>query len=199
MRRSVPLHYTDYGYGLHEVKLAFQDTLFRWIPYFKDFALSWDNIPDGRDWQFEFANDAFAYHCALAAMLFVALDIRDERHDHHQTRQMVSLWRRAADLVLRGDYYPLLPGDRSVRGWVLRQFDLPEEGRGFVQAIRHRDCPEPEKTIALRTIAPDAQYRLDDPETRRSFQISGEDLLHLGITFSLPPRGAAIWFYERVE
>jgi hypothetical protein len=82
---------------------------------------------------------------------------------------------------------------------VLRQFDLPEEGRGFVQAIRHRDCPEPEKTIALRTIAPDAQYRLDDPETRRSFQISGEDLLHLGITFSLPPRGAAIWFYERVE
>ena len=26
MRRSVPLHYTDYGYGIHPVKLAFQHT-----------------------------------------------------------------------------------------------------------------------------------------------------------------------------
>jgi len=36
MRRSVPLHYTDYGYGMHPVKLAFHHTLYAWIPYFKD-------------------------------------------------------------------------------------------------------------------------------------------------------------------
>ncbi|MEN6546059.1 MAG: alpha-galactosidase, partial [Armatimonadia bacterium] len=35
MRRSVPLHYTDYGYGLHPIKLSFHHTLFQWIPYFK--------------------------------------------------------------------------------------------------------------------------------------------------------------------
>ena len=36
MRRSVPLHYSDYGYGLHPVKVDFQRTLFEWLPYFKE-------------------------------------------------------------------------------------------------------------------------------------------------------------------
>ena len=32
MRRSVPLHYTDFGYGLHPVKLDFQQTMYEWLP-----------------------------------------------------------------------------------------------------------------------------------------------------------------------
>ena len=41
MRRSVPLHYSDFGYGDNPVKLAFHHTLHAWIPYFKDVALAW--------------------------------------------------------------------------------------------------------------------------------------------------------------
>ena len=48
MRRSVPLHYTDYGYGDHPVKLAFHHTLYEWIPYFKECTLSWDIGGKGR-------------------------------------------------------------------------------------------------------------------------------------------------------
>ena len=42
MRRSVPLHYTDFGYGDHPVKLSFHHVLFEWLPYFKEVTLSWD-------------------------------------------------------------------------------------------------------------------------------------------------------------
>ncbi len=42
MRRSVPLHFTDFGYGLHPVKLDFQQTMYEWLPYFKETTQSWD-------------------------------------------------------------------------------------------------------------------------------------------------------------
>ena len=42
MRRSVPLHYTDYGYGEHATKLDFHRTMFEWLPYFRETSQSWD-------------------------------------------------------------------------------------------------------------------------------------------------------------
>ena len=73
MRRSVPLHYTDYGYGDHPVKLAFHRTLYEWIPYFKECTLSWDLSGPGR---FDSQADSYSFHCGLAAMLFATVDIR---------------------------------------------------------------------------------------------------------------------------
>jgi alpha-galactosidase len=78
MRRSVPLHYTDYGYGHHPVKLGFHHTLYAWIPYFKEVTLSWDIHGVER---FDRHIDRYAYHCAMAPMLFAALDIRRDDYD----------------------------------------------------------------------------------------------------------------------
>ena len=76
MRRSVPLHYTDFGYGNHAVKLAFHHTLYEWIPYFKDFSLSWDVVPPVKKMRFDKQIDSFSFHCGMAAMLFATADIR---------------------------------------------------------------------------------------------------------------------------
>ena len=70
MRRSVPLHFTDYGYGNHPVKLAFHHTLFAWIPYFKECTLSWDQISPEEEHRFDHTVDRFSFHCGFAAMLF---------------------------------------------------------------------------------------------------------------------------------
>ena len=67
MRRSVPLHYTDYGYGNHPVKLAFHHTLYAWIPYFKECTLSWDVCQPGEDTRFDKQADCFSFHCGMAA------------------------------------------------------------------------------------------------------------------------------------
>ncbi len=198
MRRSVPLHYSDYGYGIHPVKLAFHHTLYAWIPYFKESTLSWDNLGPHEDRWFNRTNDSFSYHCAFAPMMATSFDIRGDAGHHDLSRRMIAIWRRAAEILLHGDYYPLTPFSRAADRWVVWQFDRPEADMGFVQGIRHRDCPQDTMTVRLQALDPEAGYVLDNPETGERIHAAGSSLLGEGFTLTLPPRGAAIWFY-RVE
>ena len=120
MRRSVPLHYTDYGYGDHPEKLAFQRTLYAWLPYFKEFTLSWDigsntvldssnsyncptsHCPSRREVRFDHRVDSYSFHCAMAPMLFATLDIRRDDYDFALAGKMIAIWRRASGLLLYG-------------------------------------------------------------------------------------------------
>ncbi len=196
MRRSVPLHYTDYGYGDHPVKLAFNHTLFGWIPYFKEITLSWDlGQPD----RFDSRVDSYSYHCAMAAMLSLSLDIRRDDYDYELVRTMVDIWRRASDPILFGDYYPLTPFHRSDQSWCIRQFDRPETNRGHVQAIRLPASPDETMTVQLQSIRPEATYAFENVETAERREIAGTDLIRSGFSFTQPARTGAIWFYQRLE
>jgi alpha-galactosidase len=196
MRRSVPLHYTDYGYGDHPVKLAFHRTLYEWIPYFKEATLSWDL--GARD-KFDNQVDSFSYHCALAPMLFATLDIRRDDYDFALVRKMVGVWRRAAELILHGDYYPHTPFHHRADQWVAWQFDCPEQGRGFVQGIRLPAAPEEQLTIRLQGLRADRGYRFEQGETGETRTISGAELQEKGFTFALPRRSGEAWFYTEVR
>jgi len=194
MRRSVPLHYTDYGYGNHPVKLAFHRTLYEWIPYFKEATLSWDVSGVAR---YDHEIDSYSYHCGMAAMLFATLDIRRDDYDYALARKMIDIWRRASDLMLYGDYYPHTPFHRSAQEWVAWQFDCPQRGCGLVQGIRLPACPEERITIHPKGIRPDAMYWFENAETGETRDMSGEDLIHNGFALTLPARSGAIWFYQR--
>jgi alpha-galactosidase len=196
MRRSVPLHYTDFGYGNHPVKLSFHHVLFEWLPYFKEVTLSWDLKGASR---YDHEADRYSYHCGLGPMLIPCIDIRRDDYDYGLIREMLGIWRRAAELMLNGDYYPLSPIHRTPDKWVARQFDCPETGRGFVQAIRLPAAPEETLTTHPKGVCPGASYVFENPETGEARDIRGEDLLHDGFTFALPPRSGAIWFYRRQE
>lgn len=196
MRRSVPLHYSDYGYGIHPVKLAFQHTLLGWLPYFKESALSWDTLGPGEDRWFNRANDAFAYHCAMAGMLATAFDIRGDSGHHGLSRQMIAVWRRAAPTILFGDYHPLTPFSREADRWVVRQFDCPERGEGLIQGIRLQECPTAAITVHPRALRRQARYLLHNLETGQSLESTGAALADAGFTLALPPRSGSIWFYE---
>ncbi|MFH1567030.1 MAG: alpha-galactosidase [Gemmatimonadota bacterium] len=194
MRRSVPLHYTDFGYGNHPVKLAFHHVLFEWLPYFKEVTLSWDLAGPAR---FDHQVDSYSYHCGLGPMLTPGIDIRRDDYDYPLVRQMVEIWRRAADLILGGDYYPLTPMHRSTDQWVARQFDCPETGRGFVQGIRLPDCPDGALVVHPRGILPEGVYLLENPETGHTLEKTGQSLIEAGYTLEAPRRGGVIWFYRR--
>ncbi len=176
MRRSVPLHYTDHGYGVHRVKLAFHHTLFEWLPFFREMTVSWDvNKPEdttgsGRQ------GDSFAFHCGMGLMLSPSIDIRKEDSDFALARTMVAIWRRASNLLLNGDYYPMTPFSKSAEQWVAWQFDKPETGEGLVQGIRLAACPEANITVHLKGLQPDATYILDNPETGETKEMSGSAL-----------------------
>ena len=206
MRRSVPLHYTDCGYGNHPVKLAFQHTLYAWLPYFKEWPLSWDEggetpIPAGRpSWggreRVVERVGSYSFHCAMAPMLSTKLDIRRDDYDYALAKRMIEIWRRASDLMLNGDYYPLTPFHRSAERWVVRQFDSPETGRGLIQGIRLPASPEETATVHPAGISPGSTYFLENAETGETREVSGADLIDDGFTFALPKRSGAIWFYR---
>ncbi|MEZ4863587.1 MAG: alpha-galactosidase [Caldilineaceae bacterium] len=196
MRRSVPLHYTDYGYGDHPVKLAFHHTLFEWIPYFKETTLSWDQKGNAR---FDHEVDSYSYHCGLGALLGLGLDIRRADYDYALARKLIALWRRAADPILYGDYYPHTPFHRSPQAWVAWQFDDPESNRGFIQGIRLPATPQASFTLQPHAIDPAANYLFENGETGETKELLGEVLLRDGFTFTLPTRTGAIWFYRRTD
>ena len=195
MRRSVPLHYTDYGYGNHAVKLAFHHTLYAWIPYFKECTLSWDICEPGDEMRFNKQSDSFSFHCGMAAMLFATLDIRRDDYDFETAQRMIAVWRKAAETLLHGDYYPLTPFSKLEDQWVVWQFDQPESRTGLVQGIRLAECPEASKTVFLQSISTDQRYMFENPETQETIEIAGSDLMRDGFTFRLPRRSAAIWFF----
>lgn len=203
MRRSVPLHYTDYGYGDHKIKLAFHHTLFAWLPYFKECTLSWDEaevaqeqIPP-HDGRFNAFLDSFSFHCAFAAMLSPGIDIRREDVDLTVARQMIEAWRRAAPSLLYGDYYPLTPPGRTNDAWVAWQFDRSERGEGFLQAIRLAECPQESYTLVAQGLAAEAEYVLENPENGEQQRLTGAVLRGEGLTVNLPARSGVIWFYRR--
>ncbi len=196
MRRSVPLHYTDYGYGDHPVKLAFHHTLLAWIPYFKECTLSWDVCQPGDDLRFDKQVDSFSFHCGLAPMLFATLDIRRQDYDFAIARKMIAIWRAAAETMLHGDYYPLTPFSKRADAWVVRQFDQPETRRGLIQGIRLPACPQESITVTPWGISTGSLYAFANPETGEQIKIPGDVLAREGFTFSLPARSAAIWFYQ---
>lgn len=195
MRRSVPLHYTDYGYGDHPVKLAFHRTLFEWIPYFKECTLSWDTAGPER---FDHTVDSYSFHCGMAAMLFATLDIRRDDYNFETARRMIAVWRSAADLLLSGDFYARTLFHRDAGQWVVWQFDRPEAGCGFIQGIRLPASPDETWTAHLKAIDPAARYVFMNAETGERREIAGEPLARDGFTLALPPRSGVIWFYQQM-
>jgi alpha-galactosidase len=194
MRRAVPLHYSDYGYGDAPVKLSFHQTLFEWLLYFKDTTLSWDQTPKGR---YNSQVDSYAFHCGMAPMLALGIDIKDEHYDFPFAKKMVGVWRRIADLMLYGDYYPQTPFGRSNDLWVAWQFDSPEKGEGYLQGIRLPKCPQESLTIHPKALDASATYIFENPETGESKTIAGKDLAEKGFTFTQPARSGAIWIYRK--
>jgi alpha-galactosidase len=192
MRRSVPLHYSDFGYGDPPVKLAFQHTLYEWLPYFKETTLVWDISGKSR---FEQRVDSYAYHCGLGPMLMPCLDINRDDYDFALMKRLLGLWRPAAELVLNGDYHPLTPIHRTPEKWVARQFDCPETGCGFIQGIRLPAAPEETIIVRPKGIRPDAMYCFTNAETDESRDIPGNDLIQAGFPLTLPKRSGVIWFY----
>ena len=195
MRRSAPLHCTDFGYGDPPVKLDFHRTIYEWFPYFKDVTLAWDRGVQDR---FDSGCDTYAYHCALAPMLTPALDIRREDYDYVLAGKMIELWRRVAGMVLTGDYYPHSPSRRDGRGWVAWQFDCPESGCGLVQGIRFPATEEESIVVRLKAVSPDASYHFENGETGESMNIPCDRLARDGFRLALAPRTGVIWLYRKM-
>ena len=185
MRRSVPLHKTDYNYSDLPVKQAFHHTLSSWIPYYGAPVLPVDSV------------DACAFRSAFAPCLMLGFDMRRADLDYPLMARLAAEWRHIAPCFY-GDYYPLTPYSRDGGRWIAWQFDRPDLGRGVVQAFRRAESPCESARFRLRGLDPQACYKLTDADTGPATESTGRDLMDHGLLVAVQDRPAAVVIeYER--
>ena len=193
MRRAVPLHYTDVGYGNHPIKQLQHRQMFEWIPYFRAHNMSWDE-PDGTYSGKNHPVDEFAYQNALTPSVTSMLEWDDPEELCAIGRRFHPVWRRAAELMLTCDYYPLTECRQSSDDWYAMQFDGEDEG--FVQVIRNIGVKTDSVLLSLH-VDKTKTYTFTDPLGKRSLTIDGKTLARDGWCETLPHRSGVVWFYTK--
>ena len=199
MRRAVPLHYTDVGYGDHYVKQKQHREMFEWIPYFRAHNYNWDE-PDGSYNGQPHGIDEFGYQNALTPALTSMIEYYHPEETFAVGRRFHPVWRKAANLELTCDYYPLTECRKSTEDWYAMQFD--GETEGFVQIIRNVRVKADSITLTNLHIDETKTYTFTDelsgePDGHRTFTVSGAKLAAEGFSDKLPHRSGVIWFYTK--
>ena len=193
MRRAVPLHYTDVGYGEHTIKQKQFRELFEWIPYFRSHNMSWDREyvekELGREWT---ENDEFSFQCAMAPAVTYMTWWDADDGQYKRTIAAEKLWRRAADLMLRGDYEPLTECRKDPGDWYAVRFD--DNGEGFVQVIRNRAAEADRFTVTFRA-DPEKTYVFEDVNGG-PLAVTGAEIRDKGFAVTLPKRTGKVLFYH---
>jgi hypothetical protein len=111
---------------------------------------------------------------------------------------MLRVWEKASPLMIHGDFYALTPNHRDQTQWTVFQFDDPENGQGLFKVIRNNRCDQPSLVVAPYGLidSADAVYVLENLETGETRNVSGKEIKQCGLTFTLPIRSGAIWFYK---
>ena len=194
MRRAVPLHYTDVGYGDHYIKQKQHREMFEWIPYFRAHNYNWDE-PDGNYNGQQHQIDDFGYQNALTPALTSMIEFYHPDEVYAVGRRFHPVWRKAAKLELTCDYYPLTVCRKSTEDWYAMQFD--GETEGFVQIIRNVRVKADSITLRNLHIDETKTYTFTDELGKRTFTVSGAKLAAEGFSDKLPHRSGVIWFYTK--
>lgn len=207
MRRAVPLHPTDYGYGYHPLSQDFRRTMSMWIPYTRGQTGNWltaDNetyapqsriselVPGGR----KITNYELVTGMAALLPLFEVSGMESVEGQPEYVAKMIRVWERFAPTCLRGDFYPLTPAHRDSDKWTVFQFDRPEEGHGAFQVLRNTKAMDDSITVHAKALDPKAEYLMEDGEFGTTYTATGAQLM-AGTTFTQPRPSGSIWFYTK--
>jgi alpha-galactosidase len=197
MRRAVPLHFTDVGYGYHPMKQEQHRVMFEWIPYFRAQNQNWENPADGLYYKYRDRKpDRYSYHNCMAPAFTEMMPWDASEEDYALSREMLPIWRRAAEITLNADYYPLTECRKAREDFYAMYFYNPDEKKGFLQAIRNNACPEESFTAYMTALDHAVTYRLTNPETGEEKVMTGEALAK-GFNMTVEKRAGQIWFFEK--
>lgn len=204
MRRSICFHFTDRGYGNHLTKQHQHRLMFEWLPYFRAHVTSWDDYETGEypypkgPVSFPAEQDKYAFYVALTPAITDMLDHRDSDERFALSRKMHPIWRKAAQLMLSCDYYPLTICRQSREDFYAMAFYSPENGNGFLNVVSNNNNPETRFVAKLDMLEPECSYILTEAETEASRQFTGAQLAS-GLPVDLPKRSGILYFIQRLE
>lgn len=187
LRRSVPFQYTDYGLSEPAQKEKQHLMLFEWAPYFRAHTMAGEPSVDEYTWFVAFA----------PAVTFMP-GCNASEAEFETARKMTPIWRRAADLQLRGDYYRQMKVkyDEELTCFLCEHFYDPEKGDGFVLFLRNRDC-EQESFTAKLALEDGYDYFVENPLTGENFVKPASELKEF--TQTLEKKQGCVWFFQRIK
>ena len=211
MKRSVPLHYSDWGYGELTVKSAFLQTMYEWLPFFKEQPMAW--YPEGKGVA---GFDRFAHYIGMGPMLSIGGDMMkicpvqcadkegtpfaflpdgiDNRRYAESVCHFVGMWRDVYTKYCFKDYYEHTSWNREDDKWQIMQFHDHDTGCGMVIGLRFEHGEGDTMTITLKDCDPHRAYSVRNCETGRSVIAIGGRL-----TFSLAPEEGVLYEYYPVK
>jgi alpha-galactosidase len=96
-----------------------------------------------------------------------------------------------------GDFYPLTAYSAALDVWIAYQFHREDLHSGMVLAFRRKDNREPNLTVHLKGLSPDAKYELDYSGKNVTKIVSGKELMD-SLTITLEkPRESEMIFYKQ--
>jgi len=194
MRRSVPLHYTDVGYGNHPLKCLHHQWMFEWIPYFRAHNMNWCDENGNYD-DVQRAPDRFSYYAAMAPAITEMMEWDADDRAYALSHEMLPVWRKAAELMIGTDYYALTKVSGSSDEFYAVQFYDPQKKNGVLIFLNGATAKETEFTVKLRGLCADTTYRLTSNETKAELRLSGKELMD-DFAVSMAAHTGDVWFYE---
>lgn len=200
MRRSVPLHFTDLCYGDIPVKMGFEQTMHEWLPYFRSQLLDWE-CPDGSyskevDPTNTTHSDEYVFYSSIAPAVSITKEYTEPYEAFDTIRKMQPIWREAAELMLRSDFYSLTEYHKDPAGWWCRQFDCPEQKDGFLLFLTGNRCEVTEQVVKPY-LDEEATYSFTNRETGAVRTMTGKEAME-GFRENLSARKGSIWFYKEI-
>jgi len=216
--RSLPLWPSDFpdvvglpfGQGLHVGDQCICAGLARWVPLFGGGV--WNFSPYGTRSQI-IGGFTFGYHVAdedLPAddeptvlthkdVLARGKTLLDEDFPMEAAAAAIAEWRSIRPFFL-GDFHLLLPVTVGYHDWCAWQFHRTDLDAGIALFFRRHQSPFPEMEVALRGIAPEAEYEVSqsrgyDEGPRQ--RLSGSALVRLSVAIPEAP-GSVLLRYRRV-
>ncbi len=207
MKRSVPLHYSDYGYGDLPVKSAFLQTMYEWLPYFKEQPLAW--YAEGEAVE---GFDDFAHYIGMGPMLsiggdasrarpvkradkdgnpFCLLPVTEENRAYgERMRLFISVWREVYTKYCFSDYYEHTEWNREDNKWQIMQFHDTDTDSGMIIGLRFKNGEGDTHTIRLQGCAGDT-YTLCNCVTGETTTVAGGT-----VTLRLSPSAGVLFEYK---
>ena len=205
MRRSVPFHQTDFGYGHNPLKQKFGCLMYSWIPYYRGYFQSWENEqgeyiePSAEHPATETFEEFDIFNTFAPIMSTPALcNCGGDPEIIQRFRDMVALFKRVRH-HMRDDFYALTEPHTSSSKWSAWQFHSPEREDGMLQFFRNSTTEQPSLTVHLRGLTEDAVYIFENGRTGETIRVSGRDAMEKGFTETLEKRRASLWTYKILQ
>ena len=187
MRRSVPLHISDFWDGNDDGFNERQTCMLefsQWIPYFK----------------LEIHSSApatvYNYRSSMAPWFILSVNYNDKNADWAKAKEMELEWRELSKYYYC-DFYPLTKCDKSSSAWRAWEYYDTGNDSAAVQIFRGPESEQSQMTLKLYGLG-NGKYKLRSIDGSFEATVSGAQLKK-GYKFTLPePESSDIIFIEKV-